>query len=508
MEQQVKFHYNNNYKFTVVFNNYVSETQNTHSGNENNENETNANENNANENNEVVGYNNESHKTAESPQEQLTSSNLTPMQNTIINLLQGQNDISNPKIQIECPKCEFEFDNDSDLNNHMILLHDNLHLNFDSTTDSILEHKTEVIQEPKLDAQSNLISFSNHIEDNHAANHAANHADDYASEYDNDYHDDIDEIYHCFDCNYETSSKYNYDDHKYHCLRRYINLSDNPTHAQNNYSYVRGVYTNSLNYKDQMKKKYKNKNKKNNNSSQHKISCPVCERQFASQYHLGDHFIFMHNNYTDQLVLDIKKQNTSFPGHDVLVAINMISYPKLSEITKNDQCCMICTNTYKYAEEKYEPEYNDIMEDDFNFASSIDDIGIVKQIDMNSFFVDKKELKDFKLKTHDDFKIGLTFKEKSILRAKTEIKDPRLINCINKFRMSECLPVIMNCCQQNICTECIKLNIMNTDSIICLFCKKDHTRTDLDYIKIVEITDEIDSTRWDEWWKSHMHIFY
>jgi hypothetical protein len=148
------------------------------------------------------------------------------------------------------------------------------------------------------------------------------------------------------------------------------------------------------------------------------------------------------------------------------------------------------------------------MEDDFNFASSIDDIGIVKQIDMNSFFVDKKELKDFKLKTHDDFKIGLTFKEKSILRAKTEIKDPRLINCINKFRMSECLPVIMNCCQQNICTECIKLNIMNTDSIICLFCKKDHTRTDLDYIKIVEITDEIDSTRWDEWWKSHMHIFY
>ena len=50
-------------------------------------------------------------------------------------------------------------------------------------------------------------------------------------------------------------------------------------------------------------------------------------------------------------------------------------------------------------------------------------------------------------------------------------------------------------------------NISLTNNIICPFCIKDHTQTNTDYIKIVEITDTTDRDKWVPWWEKHLDIF-
>lgn len=68
-------------------------------------------------------------------------------------------------------------------------------------------------------------------------------------------------------------------------------------------------------------------------------------------------------------------------------------------------------------------------------------------------------------------------------------------------------PVKMKCCKRLICCNCLMNHIMSSDTIICPYCRKDHTQTELDYIIFVDISDVTEREKWIPWWENHIDIF-
>lgn len=77
----------------------------------------------------------------------------------------------------------------------------------------------------------------------------------------------------------------------------------------------------------------------------------------------------------------------------------------------------------------------------------------------------------------------------------------------NEIKEDDRSPLIMKCCGLTICRDCIMHHIIESDSIICPFCRKDHTRTDWDYIVFVEPKDTTDREKWLPWWEDHIDIY-
>jgi len=78
--------------------------------------------------------------------------------------------------------------------------------------------------------------------------------------------------------------------------------------------------------------------------------------------------------------------------------------------------------------------------------------------------------------------------------------------CYENFDLDEKTPTLLNCCKINICYYCLENHLTKTNSVICPFCKKDHTNTNLDYLIIMEQDEKIDPTKWVDWWKNHKDI--
>ena len=111
------------------------------------------------------------------------------------------------------------------------------------------------------------------------------------------------------------------------------------------------------------------------------------------------------------------------------------------------------------------------------------------------------------------------FKNKKKFTVTDEICDICCFNyTYNKSEISSCKrkeeillenrnPLTLACCKRLICHDCLMQHIISTDSIICPFCRKDHTRDDLQYITFIDIIDTTDRTKWIPWWENHMDIF-
>ena len=55
-----------------------------------------------------------------------------------------------------------------------------------------------------------------------------------------------------------------------------------------------------------------------------------------------------------------------------------------------------------------------------------------------------------------------------------------------------------------ICSNCLESYLTLTNSLICPFCKVDHTKIDLDYIIVIDYDDEIyDKDKWHNWWLNY-----
>ena len=223
--------------------------------------------------------------------------------------------------------------------------------------------------------------------------------------------------------------------------------------------------------------------------------CMVCKNKYTTPNMLGEHFFLSHNNYQDYAQLD-ETISDGFPGFELLEYIGMITYSLIDDVPggikylmKKDKRCPICFGIYKYKQSKYrydKDKYKDIV----NYGSDTElVINEPSRYIIGPFFCDEI--------LHEEKKDAII-----------EIKDKKLLDAINEIRLTERLPIMMNCCECTTCEECLEKYITYSNSIICPFCKKDHTRDEFDYITIIVPSNTTDREKWLPWWEKHVAIFY
>lgn len=163
-----------------------------------------------------------------------------------------------------------------------------------------------------------------------------------------------------------------------------------------------------------------------------KFKCPLCEYKFATQEHLGEHFIEVHASYEQQLTLDETIKVNAFPNYEILSNINMISKPskKTTDMLLKNYC-PICDNKYS--------ELNNVI-------------------------------------TYSDF---------------DELNDEES----DSFNY----PLLMMCCQSNVCHVCIRKVLTKNAILKCPFCKYEHTQND--YVRIYDETGKLNTKSWKKWHK-------
>ena len=201
------------------------------------------------------------------------------------------------------------------------------------------------------------------------------------------------------------------------------------------------------------------------------FECPVCLQRFDSPYYLGDHFTENHQTFEDQQYLDDNKQETAFPSFEILYEIGVIELPYDREILKfAKKKCSICYQ--KYAIYNYSKVNKELIS-----------INTLDKLANNEYYIDIGYCSD-----------GVII-EKSINKKQyIEEIDFESLN----------YPIIMTCCKNDVCYKCLRQYLMgnNLNGIIkCPFCMKDHTKTDMDYIRIIEI-GKINKKAWKKWWST------
>jgi hypothetical protein len=219
-------------------------------------------------------------------------------------------------------------------------------------------------------------------------------------------------------------------------------------------------------------------------------SCTICGKKYATVNLLGEHFFLSHNNYEELLILDENSKTEGFPGFELLRFIGMIDIygdKETDRIMAEERYCSLCYTLYKRGKLEYNSlKYQDLM-------VTVDDIK------KSNYFSDTD------VDYHKQI-IRLIKHNVSIENHKTDIykiivlNDLKLIDKYNKLRTKQCLPLELQCCRTFICFDCCKNHLNTTNSVICPFCKKDHTQGQLDYIKMVEPADELIHESWYRWW--------
>lgn len=211
--------------------------------------------------------------------------------------------------------------------------------------------------------------------------------------------------------------------------------------------------------------------------------CPVCGNRYTSPNMLGEHFILEHNSYEELGSLDTSKKKLGFPGFDILEHIDMIR-PVLD--TNNfKETCPICSYDYKHKEEPY----------------SVSDPGLICYNSDNELTFGDPEEEDSRDLSDSEYIINKKIKRRSI-------RDKKLIDKIDEIKTAEILPVKMSCCGYTMCYGCLRSSVETSDNIVCVFCKRDHSERDEEYITVVEESDVCEDKKWLPWWYKHIDIFY
>lgn len=207
----------------------------------------------------------------------------------------------------------------------------------------------------------------------------------------------------------------------------------------------------------------------------YKIKCVLCNQHFDTPFYLGEHYITNHPSYEDQLFLDDSHQS-SFPGFQLLELLEVIKFPSRKEMIQLiDKLCGICCKHYAI----------------YNYKNNNNIFTRITSDDLDNFY-DTNVFNDGYV---SDTEIDVINKKENMIIKRDEIKDLSY-------------PLIMRCCDGNICHECLKTHLTESKLgglIKCPFCMKDHTRHDLDYIKIYENGD-CDKKLWEEWWKKNDRV--
>lgn len=189
--------------------------------------------------------------------------------------------------------------------------------------------------------------------------------------------------------------------------------------------------------------------------------CPLCPRRYLSEYLLGSHFIISHSEYDRMLELDEINTKIGFPGFELLEYIGMVELltkREIDELIDKKYECAICRETFKHPEPIYVP-------DNITVESTLSDSALDYIKSYNYNFV----------------------------------KEEILIDTINKFRLSFRVPIKLTCCKNYLCKFCFEFALKRGQSLTCCFCTCDHTKYDLDYIKIYKV-GKFDKEAWKVWW--------
>ena len=223
--------------------------------------------------------------------------------------------------------------------------------------------------------------------------------------------------------------------------------------------------------------------------------CPICAKNYITNGLLGEHFILEHNDYDELCTLDDKKSdNIGYPSLNLLQYIKMIKLFNNKEIKKliyHEEDCNICYSKFKFKNNKYR-----------HLKKSSD--GYNSDMEVN--------LKSNKIKFIDDTYVNKSkkkyiFNKRKIWKEKRNITIKELLKEINSFRIREYIPLRLNCCNKLVCKSCFIEYLKHSNSIICPFCKKDHTQEKQKYITIVDLDDEIDIEKWRSWWNRNVNVF-
>jgi len=217
--------------------------------------------------------------------------------------------------------------------------------------------------------------------------------------------------------------------------------------------------------------------------------CPICKIQLHSEQEMNDHYANSHlmNEYCRcNKCGNIFNNDNAFTNHKCNVPEVLAdgSYAILADnIPTNvngEYQCPYCTN--KYISVDFLGEHFIITHNDYESLTKLDDDII--HIGFPGF-----ELLEY---------IGMIeYKEKEEIDEVCQICNDNYENKI----------IRMKCCAQILCDLCFQTNAEKTDSIICIFCKHDHTVTTSNYIEVMEQDDNIVNSRWEQWWRDHIDIF-
>lgn len=212
---------------------------------------------------------------------------------------------------------------------------------------------------------------------------------------------------------------------------------------------------------DNVNNNVSNANNANNNTSRYAVSngnyvCPVCNQKFSTPFYLGEHFTEDHQSYHTQSDLDQMIPKTSFCGFEIMEMIDMIYVPRRNKeindiIKKNNGVCSICCEQYKTDQSNQSNQ---------NILSDTTNCNIPK----NGLELDNL------IKSQDE---------------------------TNNFA------IVMTCCGNDLCHNCIKKNCFEQNNITCVFCKLDHSMKHPDnllYISQVELCSFFNNKSWNEWW--------
>jgi hypothetical protein len=63
----------------------------------------------------------------------------------------------------------------------------------------------------------------------------------------------------------------------------------------------------------------------------------------------------------------------------------------------------------------------------------------------------------------------------------------------------------MECCEFIVCKNCLRHTLEHQNNLICMFCKKDHCKSELQYIEIIK-PYYCDYDKWIKWWNDYLGI--
>jgi hypothetical protein len=255
--------------------------------------------------------------------------------------------------------------------------------------------------------------------------------------------------------------------------------------------------TNRSPIREQLRKKYK--------------YCSHCKIIFKSDDSYREHMA-KHNNQSENSACVCKNCGKAFYNDDEFYThreycknkkkeIDEINVNEIPESIFGTYICPVCQKKYDnsfFLGEHFIQSHNDYdvlckldvkNHNGFPGYSLLYKIGMVKQF--------RKKKQNISNEKCDICFFNYEYNKENILKCKRE----------NEIIQDNRNPIKLRCCRRMLCHDCLMHHIIETDSIICPFCRRDHTRTDLQYIVYVDQVDQTDRDKWIPWWENHMEIF-